>query len=385
MNTRLKVGLVGCGSVSQRGILPHLAQEDARGRVELVAVCDVVRERASEIMRRFGAKEYYTDLGEMLKRADIELVLIATPIPFHFENAMAALLMNKHVYVQKTIATTVAEANAIVEEARRRDLKLVASPGQMLSPTLQRIKGLLEEGVIGKVYWAFTANNAPGHESEPFREDQDILSDVDPTWYYKAGGGPVYDMTVYSLHTLTGLLGPAKRVTSLSGRREEQRYWKDKVIQVQVDDNTLMLLDFGDSIFAIAGGSNCQFGPRIWWGHLSIFGAEGAIETLAIEPQTGLPTQVILMSNGVLKERLGFPWGFYTSLGPAGPLPHVQGSHLWIEEAQVYADIMHLVDCILEDREPIASGEHAAHVVEIIEKTYLAAKTGESQEISTTF
>jgi predicted dehydrogenase len=68
-----------------------------------------------------------------------------------------------------------------------------------------------------------------------------------------------------------------------------------------------------------------------------------------------------------------------------GDLPHVGGEHLDIPERHVYADIMHLVDCIIEDREPIASGAHARHVVELIEKGYAASQTGQAQELRTTF
>jgi len=63
----------------------------------------------------------------------------------------------------------------------------------------------------------------------------------------------------------------------------------------------------------------------------------------------------------------------------------VSGAHLEIPERHVYADIMHLVDCIVENRDPVASGTHARHVVELIEKGYAASKTGQTQELRTTF
>jgi predicted dehydrogenase len=65
-------------------------------------------------------------------------------------------------------------------------------------------------------------------------------------------------------------------------------------------------------------------------------------------------------------------------------MPYRVGPHLEIGEAHGYADIMHLIDCILEDREPIPSGEHARHVVEIIEKAYRASREGETLELTTT-
>jgi predicted dehydrogenase len=62
----------------------------------------------------------------------------------------------------------------------------------------------------------------------------------------------------------------------------------------------------------------------------------------------------------------------------------VTGRHASIPEAHVYNDIMHLVECVRDDRRPIPSGEHARHVVEIIEKAYRAAETGQAQTLEST-
>jgi predicted dehydrogenase len=379
MSEKVRVALAGLGSVSQRGILPHLAQDDARQKMELVACCDVVGERAADTARVFGWREWYSDYDEMLLKADVEAVLIATPIPFHYAQVMKALQAGKHVYVQKTMTTSLAEANDVVETAQRKALKLVASPGQMLRPQNQQIKRLLKEGVIGKVYWAFTTNAGGGHEYESLRSGAGIREAIDPTWYYKQGGGPVYDMAVYSLHTLTGMLGPVRRVTAMSGVGLPQRTWRDKVIDVEMDDNTLLLLDFGDSVFALAGGQNAVTSPSIGWGRLTISGTEGALDVV---PGRGLE----VTSRSALAGTLGFKSGtFVASGGGPGDLPGVVGPHVAIQEPHVYADILHLVDCLREDRTPVVTGAHARHVVEIIEKGYLAARTGQTQELQSTF
>lgn len=367
MERKLKVALAGLGSVSQRGILPHLTQEDALQKMELVACCDVVAERAADTARVFGWREWYHDYDEMLLNADVDAVLIATPIPFHYAQVMKALQAGKHVYVQKTMTTTLAEANDVVETARSRNLKLVASPGQMLRPINQQIKRLLKDGVIGKVYWAFTTNAGGGHEYEALRSGSGMREAIDPTWYYKYGGGPVYDMSVYSLHTLTGILGPVKRVAAMSGIGLTQRTWRDKVIDVEMDDNTLLLLDFGDSVFALAGGQNAVMSPSIGWGRLAISGSEGSLDVV---PGHG----VEITSRLALAGTLGFKNGsFVVPSGGPGDIPGVVGRHVAIPESHVYADILHLADSLRENRTPLATGEHARHVVEIIEQGYQAA------------
>src|SRR5919108_2885085 len=274
MGRKVKVGLVGLGSLAQRGILPHTFQDDAREKIEPVAVCDNVPGRAEAVAEKWRWHEAYTDYDAMLAHADIEAVFVATPIPLHYAQVMAALQAGKHVYVQKSMTTTLAEADDVVRTARARGLKLCASPGEMLRPPWPQIKEVVQQGLLGRVYWAIAGMQSGGHEYESFRQEDNVLSNVDPTWYYKPGGGPVYDMTVYCLHELTGVLGPVKRVAAMSGIGLPMREWKGKSIEVEMDDNTLLLLDFGKSTFGFAFGANCRGSglPR-----LAIFGSDGTV------------------------------------------------------------------------------------------------------------
>src|SRR3954447_10010677 len=286
----IRTGLVGCGAVSLYGILPQLTQMDTKSRLELVALCDVVEERAQAAAAQFGVPNTYRDVRDLLGRADVELVLVLTPIPYHYPVARQALEAGKHVYVQKTMTATLAEAQALTAAARARGLTLVAAPGQMLAPAMQIMKRLVDEGALGKVYWAWGSTGGWSHEYEPHRSGGDILHSIDPSWYYKRGGGPLPDVAVYMLHSLTGILGPARRVTAMSGIGRPERRWHDKVIPVEIDDNTLLMLDFGNAVFAVAGGHSCMTGKVVEWGSMGIYGSAGAIETLEIEPLSGHPS-----------------------------------------------------------------------------------------------
>ncbi|MBA3416998.1 MAG: Gfo/Idh/MocA family oxidoreductase [Chloroflexia bacterium] len=384
MTRKVGVGLIGCGSLSLLGILPQLALADAREQVELVAVCDVVGERARETAARFGVPHAYDNAAELIAREDVELVLVITSIRFHHEYAMAALRAGKHVYVQKTMATTYAEAEEMVETARERGLTLVAAPGQMLNAANIAMKRLVDDGALGDVYWAWGSTGGWYHD-ESTRRGEDVLTAVDPSWYYRAGGGPLRDVTVYVLHTLTGIFGPAARVTAMSGIRVPERQWRAQRIPVEVDDNSVLLLDFGGARFAVAGGHGSRTGKLLQWGALGIYGTSGAVETLEIEPLSGHPSQLhVDLGGGDVDPELLTPLGG-DAYAPVGWLPHVDAAHAVIPEPHVYADIMHAVECIRTGAPPIASGEHAAHVVEIIEKGYLAAETGQTQTLESRF
>jgi predicted dehydrogenase len=382
MSQRIRVALIGCGSVSLIGILPHLTQPDARKKVDVIAVCDIIAARATETAARFAIPYHYADVKELIAHEDVELVLVATPIPYHYEHAMQALRAGKHVYVQKTMATTYSEAQEMVATAHERNLVLAAAPGQMLAPAMRKMKALVAGGALGKVYWAWGSTAGWNHDFELTRHGEDVLHSVDPSWYYKKGGGPLVDTTVYMLHSLTGVLGPARRVTAMSGIAVPERHWGEKVIPVEIDDNTLLMLDFGEATFAVAGGSSSMTGRLVDWGSMGFYGSEGVVETLEIEPLSGHPTKLYVNCANRSSEPSELSYGVSS---PSGWLPYVNRAHAAIPEPHVYADIMDCVDSVIEGRPPLASGEPAAHVVEIIEKGYRAARSGQTQELESDF
>ena len=369
----VRIGVVGAGSIAVRGIMPHLSQEDLRDRVRLAAVCDPVPGRAEAARERFGVERAFVTYEDLLAKGDVDAVTIASPIGLHYAQGRQALEAGKHIHFNKTMTTTVAEATDLIEVARRKGLKIVASPGEMLRPHNQQIKKLIAEGALGALCWAACgAAFGTYHERERVRQGSDVLSNIDPSWYYrKPGGGPLYDMTVYALHGITGILGPAKRVTALSGVRIPEREFRGQLVPCDADDNTLMLLDFGGSLFGLAYG---MAAGRLTEGFMgSYFGTEGSIVGLKL--------------NG---EPFDYPGSELAAQVPNGRgnqwlLPHVVGPHREIEEQHVYEDIMQLVDWIRDDKPTIVTAEHARHVVDVIESAYRSAETGQAQALTTTF
>jgi predicted dehydrogenase len=365
MPDEVKIGLVGLGSVSQRGLLPHLTQDDLAGRCRLTAVCDTAPGRAAATAERFAVPHAFGDYDRFLAEADIDLVALATPIGAHFEQAMGAVATGRHVHLNKAMTTTVDEANALIKAARKAGVKIVASPGQMLRPMHRTIREMVDAGAIGRPYFAVNGMSFAGHEYEGFRKDGHVLTNVDPTWYYKPGGGPLLDMGVYCLHTLTGILGPARTVIAASGIGLPERTYMGKTVEVEMDDMTILTVDFGERGYGIAY-SGFTWGSDA--GRLRLHGSEGAIELIGGE----------IVCNG--RHAQEYP------TAPAERLPEIVGGpHRELPESHVYADILHLVDCIREDRAPVVTAEHARHVIEIMEKAYVSARTGQRQEIVTHF
>jgi predicted dehydrogenase len=308
----------------------------------------------------------------MLEQVEIDLVLIATPIPNHFEGAMAAIAAGKHVYVQKAMTTTLAEADALLAARDRAGVKLAAAPGYELCTTTRAMREVVEGGELGHVYIGYTYTLGFGHEDEPIRAGTGVLNVIDPSWYYRRGAGPLPDVTVYALQLITSVLGPVRRLTALANQGASERAWKGRQMQLDVEDNNLVLLEFSHGTLAVAVGANCHGSPRIPWGGMGLYGDRGTLEITDVEMMSGYP--VAFEVNG--EER------YTTTL--AGQ-PYLHGKHLELEEPHIFVDIMDLADAIREDRAPRANGEQARHVVEIIEKAQIAAHSGKAQEMSSSF
>jgi predicted dehydrogenase len=380
MDAPIRAVLIGCGSLSLRGILPHLSQPDARQLVDLVGIADLVGERAQAAAALFGISRHTADASELLADETVDLAIVATPIPTHHRVVMGALQAEKHVYVQKTMATHYDEAAEMLRAARERDLVLAAAPGQLLAPAVREARAFVQAREPGPIYWGWGVTPGWAHEDETPRRGTGVLDGVDPSWYYGEGGGPVYDTAVYMLHTLTGILGPVRRVVALSGTRIPTRDWQQRQIPLSVDDNTMMLLDFGKGLFAFCGAMSGMTGQVVDWGSFGLYGAGGFIESLEIEPLSGHPARVVFGSAGGSHREVAYGVGC-----EGGWLPRVDATHAGIEEPHVYADIMDCADAILNRRNPAAAADHAAHVVEVIEQCYEAARTGQAIELRSSF
>lgn len=350
---RVKVGVVGCGDIANRNYLPGIVA--LKEKAELVAVCDIIKERAQRAKERFGAQEAYTDFEKMLARADIEGVVNLTHMPMHGPLSIAALEAGKHVYVEKPMAVTLADADREVELAREKGLKLCCAPPTFLSSMNQKVKEIIDSGAIGKICFA----RAHGSHGGPARWEGYTS---DPTWFYQKTAGPVLDLAVYSIDTLTRVLGPVKRVTAFSGLAVPEltilsQGARGKRLRPEVDDTTLMLLDFGGIPIASVDGTYNLLASQGPW--IEFYGDKGTLNV----PHFGQELQLFQAE----------------SEAPGWQTVKVETTDL--DRMGLAVGINHWLDCILQDREPFLSGEHARHVLKVMLAAYESAETGRVVEL----
>ena len=184
----LKIGFIGCGGIANQKHFPGMQQEEG---VELVAFCDIVKERAEK-----GAKEYgvtgakvYTDYKELLADASIDAVHVLTPNVSHCEITVAALEAGKHVLCEKPMAATTSDAQKMLD-ARDKTGKLLTIGYQYRHLHENAVaKKVIDDGWLGDVYYA---------------EACYVRRRGVPTWGVfmdkeKQGGGPLIDIGTHAL------------------------------------------------------------------------------------------------------------------------------------------------------------------------------------------
>lgn len=378
----LNVGIVGCGDIALKNYLP--GTKALAGTVELVATCDTRYERAVRAAEEFGVEECraYGSIDELLHDPHVQGVEILTPWPYHYQLALAALQAGKHVYVQKPMCQTLEEAHRLIDEANRRGLVLAAAPPNMISPTMQRIRTLVQEGVIGKVALVYS-HSSHGGATGPGRE-------TDSEWFFMKEAGvwtSLVDMGVYGLHTVTGILGPAKRVTAFSGIAFRDRTFfsperpEPRRVQITAHDNGIVLLDWGEGTLGTVDGSFTMItreGPS-----LVLYGSDGVISSSG----RGGNFRLYRREEGGRYPR---GWSEVNAEGEVVATGEAAGRASMYraggrDRSQPAADVAHWAECIAQGKKPILSAEHARHVVEIMEKAVIASETGQAQTLTTVF
>jgi predicted dehydrogenase len=263
----------------------------------------------------------------------------------HGPIARAALEAGKHVLVEKPMAVTLAEAAQLVELAKSSPRYLLPAPHVILSPTFQAIWRRVHRGDIGKVLSARALYGWSGPNWG--------------AWFYRPGGGSLFDLGVYNVTSLTALLGPVRRVTAMTGVAIPERVVEGEPMRVEAEDNAHVLLDFGDSVFAVVttGFTIQQYRcPAI-----ELYGSTGTLQMMGDDWD---PNGYELWQNEV------GAWQIFGETDPGWP---------WTD------GLRHLVECIRQNVRPIITPEHGFHVLEIMLKAQESGKDGQARQIESTF
>src|SRR4051812_8389856 len=343
-------------AIVPNGFLPGLRL--LADRVEVAAIASRTRARAEDVARDFDIPAVHDDLDSMLANEDLDAVLNLTPIDAHYETNLRILAAGKHVLTEKPLTQTMAEANELVELARQRGLHILTAPMDMLRPEWIEARRLVKAGALGKIAFARVQSSHAGPAAMNWP--------ADPTWFYQRGSGPLLDMGVYGLTRLTGVLGPAKRVTAMSGitgpsRRARGGAFDGLEIPVTEADNNLLLLDFGDSTFATLDATFNVVGTRA--PQLELYGLEGSL--VVNRPDTRVEPGQLSLELFRIDAGPGLSgWITPRTVG----LSRLQDRVAALQRAVL---VEHLLECLDTGQPSVLGAEQARHVLEIM----LAAQT----------
>lgn len=204
---RMKTAVVGCGSISDI-YLKNMIHRFSN--LEVVSCCAGHLESAQKKAEKYGIRA--CTFEEILEDSSVDMLVILTPAPTHYELIRRGLMAGKHVYTEKTMTVSLEEAAELVKLSKEKGLYLGSAPDTFLGAALQTARKAIDDGILGEVTsFEISANR-----------EIDFLASVF-TFLRMEGGGICYDYGVYYLTALVSLLGPVERVAAIVKNRKAVR------------------------------------------------------------------------------------------------------------------------------------------------------------------
>lgn len=332
MGVPLTVGIVGVGKISEQ----YLANLPTFPGLRLLAVSDLDVSRAQSVAAEHGVSAMSVD--ELIAHPEVDAVLNLTIPAAHVEVGTRALEAGKHVFAEKPLGLSPAEAAPMLDLADRLGLRIGSAPDTVLGTGIQTARHALESGAIGTPVAAQVFWSAPGHERwHPA-----------PAFYYQEGAGPLFDMGPYYLSALVHFFGPVIRVSGLGTRSQRERTIETgplagAPIDVAVDTHITALLEHADGVTTTVTVSF-----EVWSTRAPLFEVFGTSGTLAV-PDPNMFSELAEVA---------------TAVRPAWTVLPDSAGYIGTGRGVGLAD---LATAIVEDRPHRASGRLAFHVLDVMD------------------
>jgi predicted dehydrogenase len=352
--TKLRVGVVGVGGIANGKHMPALKKLPA---VEMVAFCDIIKERAVKGAAEYGAPgaKVYTDYKEMLAAGKLDVVHVCTPNSSHSEITVAALEAGAHVMCEKPMAKTAEQARAMVAAAKKTGKKLTIGYQSRYRADSQYLKTVIEKGELGEIYFA---------------KAHAIRRRAVPTWGVflneeLQGGGPLIDIGTHALDLTLWLMNnyEPKMVVGttyhkLGKRKNAANAWGPwDPAKFTVEDSAFGFVTFKNGATVILESS---------WALNSLQVNEAVC--LLCGTEAGADMFDGLRINGEKYSRL------YVTRPDlsAGGVAFYEG----VSEKPEDIEAAQWINAVLKDKQPTVLPEQALKVTEILEAIYKSAATG---------
>ncbi|MCS7185551.1 MAG: Gfo/Idh/MocA family oxidoreductase [Armatimonadetes bacterium] len=346
----IRVGLIGVGGIAQAAHIPSLKTLG----VPIVAVADSVEERAKQIAEQHGIPHAYGDYRQLLKREDVDAVVVSTPTSTHYPIVTAALKTGKHVLCEKPPAMNEREAEKMAELADQQKLVLMYALQNRYRNDTRALKKLVEQGKLGEVYYGralyIRRRGAPGG------------------WFAKkelSGGGPLLDIGVHVIDLTWWLMGKPKPISAAGFTFQKigakglrlDRGWQPADVREKIEQEVVYdVEDYAGGFIRFENGAvltfevSWQINAKEQWG-VAISGTEGG---------ASLP-----------------PLELYTEI-----LGEQANVSLRVDEGNGYLEEMReFLNCIAEGKKPVTDAWDGVTVMKMLTALYRSAEQGKELPI----
>jgi predicted dehydrogenase len=340
LGDRVKFGIIGTG-VGADFCARGLSVIADTGITELAAVTSRREERAKDFASKWGLKLWYTDHEEMLEKADIDAVIISAPHYLHCSMALDAMRANRHTLVDKPMAVNLKEADEMIQEAEKRNVKLGVIFQSRFDPTSRKVKVAAEEGKFGRlilgdviVKWHRTREY---YESSPWRG----------CWVTE-GGGVLINQAIHTIDLLLWVLGEPKYLWAQTDTFAHK---------IEVEDIATAAIRFEKGALGVIQASTAIY-PGLPT-RLEIHGTKGTaiVEGAILKRWTVIGEKETIIE----KEKKGLKSWARPELVPA------------TNHASLIKDF---AKAVLEDKDPYVNGAQGRRSLELVRAIYKSGKTG---------
>lgn len=338
MKNLIKFGLVGCGRIAKRHA--ELLGYNQIKNAKLVAVCDLVPEKAKKIATEFSVLAF-TDMHEMMRTADVDVVVVLTESGKHAEHVVALAQYGKHVVVEKPMALTLEDADAMISACDNAGAKLFVVKQNRFNVPVVKLRQALEAGRFGKLVMGTVRVRWCRPQSY---YDQDKWRG---TW--AMDGGVLTNQASHHVDLLEWMMGDVESVFAMS---------TTALANIEAEDTAVVTLRFKNGALGVIEATTAVR-PKDLEGSISILGEGGTVEI------GGFAVNKMKTWNFVQPENDDDQVMEKYSVNP----PNVYGfGH------QAYYE--HVVDSIVNDTPHLVDGLVGRKSLELINAIYESIETG---------
>lgn len=335
--SKIRFGIIGCGVIQDwhAQVLKNLSDI-----AELVAVCDIVPEKAKNAAEKFGARSY-TDLNEMVACEDIDAITIATPSGLHAEHALAAIANGKHVLVEKPIDISLEKADRLIKAAHDAGVVLTSVSQNRYGKGILKLHEWLDEGKLGRLVY--------GEASIIWYRSQEYYDSGDwrGTWALD-GGGSLMNQGVHYADQLRWVMGKPKVISA---------HMATLAHKIEVEDIVTASITFENGAIGTLTATTSAY-PGFSTS-LEIYGTEGTVMIKDNNIVRAVFTNGETYDAGVVEN---------TGAGAADPTAIAYDLHTM--------QFVDFIDCINNKRTPWITGEDGRAALQLVLGVYESAKTG---------